>query len=203
MSITFQPAMKSLNLVQPEELTWSASCTIKKPNEVNPDFLKWYQKYDYDPSYVFWELGHKPLEYWLNLAKSFGLTVLYEDYPTHKVYTDKINSTYLILYGAEEADLSIELQVSNANAAELCDFLGIEESGKSHPIAFLKRIENAKANKNLNDYTRPNIESDPNDQQGARMISFGLDSNRLHLYLLKLEEICDHCISREKDITWG
>lgn len=211
MSISFSPTIDYKNLDE-NKLNWTAQyiqhCSWSNLPE---QFKKLSQEpyVDGDIGYFLWEEGEKSLSTWQNWLKKYNM-ILFEDYPFKKIYVD--NEKYkvaIVLYGEPKEHKGMEMTLANENARVLCQLLGIPESGSSHPLALLKKIEQIK-NKNITEFTRPETDEQFNDPdaplglgKGSRMIDFGLSKEKIMNYLIHLENLCDHCIKYECNINWG
>lgn len=201
MSITFHP---SINLNKPlsEDAIWSGYWFQHAAWSDLPKNLQTSEIAGMDQA--VWEAGGKPFEFWQDIANKYNLPLI-ENYNLKKIWALKENDKYLLglsVTGEPKEAHGVELNLANANARILFQILGIqEESGQSHPLPILKKIEKILNQRDrLDEFTRDYEESQDN---GPKMINFGLPKEQILNYLLRLEEICDHCIKYECNISWG
>jgi hypothetical protein len=210
MSITFSPQVNYSEKVQPEALSWSASWFDRAPM---PDSVK-KVFIDRGVNYIdeyYYELGNEPYPFWLQEAATLGLRLV-EDYPYSKLFMTPVgDSGYgFRLYGEKPEHVGMEMQLANENARALCQYLRIDEGGSMHPLALLRLIEGSRDRGNAEAFTRSETDEQRKDptvpfglNDGPRVISFGLSEDKMAWYLLKLENLCDHCIRYECNVSWG
>ena len=211
MSVTFSPVI-NWTKINDQSTDFNARYIQHCNWNDVPEKLKMLREKSYvdgDIAYFLYEEGAKPLQVWQKWLQKHDM-ILYEDYPFKKVYVDDPKyKVVIVLYADPKEHRGKEMTLSNDNAYALLQFLKLPESGNMNPIAFLKTIQNANQNK-LSKFTRPFVDEQYNDPtaplglgQGARMIDYGLDENKIKQYLMYIEEICDHCIKYECNIGWG
>jgi len=162
-----------------------------------------------DIGHFLWQEGAKPLKIWENWLKKYNM-ILLEDYPFKKIYADdKKYKVVIVLYADPKEHRGKEMTISNENASVLFQLLNLPEVGNINPIAFLKRIEYAKK-QNLSEFARSQTDEQHDDPtaplglgKGPRMISFGLPESKLRDYFMHLEELCDHCVQYECNVSWA
>ena len=210
MSVTFSPQVDYSKSVDPEALSWEASWfeTASMPDSVRKLFID--RGVNYIDEY-FYELGHRSYTYWLQWASMLDLGIV-EDYNYSKLFAKLIGDRGygFRIYGEKPEHVGMEMQLANENARSLCQYLGIDEVGSMHPLALLRLIESSRNRGNADDFTRPETDEKVKDpsvpfglNDGPRVIDFGLSAQKMALYLLKLENLCDHCIRYECNISWG
>lgn len=209
MSVTFAPAFNQNKQIPEDQAVWTASL-VYHDWENCPEQFK-----EPELDYKIWQMGRQTLHYWENWANKHNLEI-YENYKHFKTFT--VGGTFpspvaLCVYGDDPEHLDTDIQLANVNADALLQWLKLPSTGSLHPLKFLRHIEEAKKSGKATEFTRPTVDSDDKDVMpsslvgdilgAGRNISFGLDENKLHSYLLKLEELCDHCLKYECNISWG
>lgn len=198
--------MPAKEKIHPDDISWTASWVTHVPFDQLP---KRYQLDDFD--YKIYKLGSKPLDFWIFLAKKLHL-MSYNDHAYHKVWVDNVSKYHvaLILHGESKIHKDYELNLANGNARALCQLLQIPTMGKMHPLSLLKKIERVKDSPLINEFTRDYSETQNKNPDvplglgnGPKMIDMGLSQEKIQRYLLRLEQICDHCIKHECDVAYG
>jgi hypothetical protein len=223
MSITFSPDFdfSQMNL-DPNELVWMGNfyCYENKP-ELKKFLRERFNIEKKDLNLAFFDFDFQPYEFWRSRLEGSSLKLKYER-PFYKEYAD--GECKFILDGEFPNSSDKNVNLSTANAKNLLILLGIDfdYSGSIDPIVLSKKIE-SKLNDRLTEFTKPATDrkikptdfstlirnqdkfSEPAEEEedGIRVIDFGLDQSQLETQLLRLQRLCDFCIEKNCDVSWG
>ena len=223
MSITFQPSFNNTGIMpNPKDLLWEGYFDCQGEKSFLTKFLS--ERFGLDENelfYGFLDIGYQPYNYWMSRLDGSSLK-LKHNYPFEKIYKD--GSCIFTLSGIFPEQYGIELNLSNQNAENLLLLLNIEfdYAGSIDPLTLSKKIE-GKLNDRLSEFTRPSTDRKikPTDfsaliknqdkfyepaeekEDGIRVIDFGVSQDQLVNQLLRLQRLCDFCIKKNCNVSWG
>ena len=167
------------------------------------DIIK--EDYNNDIGFYFYNYvkknGPQPYSFWIDEFSKFGELV--SEFKNYSLYISAYRNGKLAIefyLGVVDPEKEAKnVQMSNTNARVILQLLNLdyeELSGSINPIAMMKKIDNVKGSRLIDEFTR-------DYEQVGNIYSSGIDRNYIEDKLLRLEDLADYCVRKECEIGWG